>query len=48
MKKCDDYCIAICDYCTHFKWFNRESDDEFDGKCEIDNLKKYAMDSCNV
>ena len=51
MKKCNDSCFAICDFCIHYEDESKKNgSEEFSGYgiCNIDNTEVSASDSCET
>ena len=50
MKKCNNDCTPICDFCINYKDYGSETNDEFQGIgiCLKDDTEVLASDFCTT
>lgn len=50
MKKCNNDCTPICDFCINYKDYGNETNDEFQGIgiCLKDDTEVLASDFCTT
>lgn len=48
MKKCNEHCVPVCDFCVNYKDYGLSTNEEFEGVgiCLINDSEVSASDFC--